>query len=71
MRDGITGFLYTDPRRDQGRHFARLLAGLADGTRKPDMTQATAHLERFSFAAFADRVDAAMRVAMARTGGDS
>ena len=21
MRDGVTGFLYTDPRRDQGRHF--------------------------------------------------
>ena len=70
MRDGITGFLYTDPRRDQGRHFARLLAGLADGTRKPDMAQAPAHLERFSFAAFADRVDAAMRETVARTGGD-
>ena len=67
MRDGITGFLYTDPRLDQGRHFAQLLAGLADGTRKPDMTQASAHLERFSFGAFADRVDGAMRDAVALT----
>jgi glycosyltransferase involved in cell wall biosynthesis len=65
MRDGTTGFLYTDPRRDQGRHFARLLAGLADGTRKPDMAKASAHLEQFSFVAFADRVDAAMRAAVA------
>jgi len=66
MCDGITGFLYTDPRQDQGRHFARLLASIADGTRKPDMAQTPAHLELFSFAAFADRVDAAMREAVAR-----
>jgi len=69
MRDGITGFLYTDPRQDQGRHFARLLAELADGTLEPDMAQAQAHLDRFSFVHFADRVDAAMREAVARTGG--
>lgn len=71
MRDGITGFLYTDPRQDQGRHFARLLASLADGTRKPDMAQAPIHLQPFSFAAFADRVDAAMREAVARVGSRS
>jgi glycosyltransferase involved in cell wall biosynthesis len=69
MRDGITGFLYTDPRRDHGRHFAQLLASLADGTRKPDMSQAPAHLERFSFDAFADRVDTAMREAIVLTTG--
>ena len=67
MYDGVTGFLYTDPRKDQGRHFAQLLASLADGTRKPDMTRAPAHLERFSFGAFADRVDNAMREAVALT----
>ncbi len=66
MRDGVTGFLYTDPRRDQGRHFATILAGLADGTRKPDLTQAAAVLEPFSFARFADRVDAAMHAGVAR-----
>jgi glycosyltransferase involved in cell wall biosynthesis len=69
MRDGVTGFLYTDPRKDQGRHFARLLAGLADGSQKPDMARAQAHLQFFSFENFADRVDAAMREAVARTGG--
>jgi glycosyltransferase involved in cell wall biosynthesis len=59
MRDGITGFLYADPRKDGGRDFARLLA------------QAAAHLEGFSFDRFADRVDAVMRDAVAppaRTG---
>jgi glycosyltransferase involved in cell wall biosynthesis len=61
MRDGVTGFLYTDPRRDGGRHFAHVLAGIADGTRKPDLARAAAHLEFFSFSRFADRVDAAMR----------
>jgi glycosyltransferase involved in cell wall biosynthesis len=68
MRDGVTGFLYTDPRRDRGRHFAHILAGVADGTRKTDMARAAAHLEFFSFARFADRVDAAMREALSRAG---
>jgi glycosyltransferase involved in cell wall biosynthesis len=69
MRDGITGFLYTDPRQDRGRNFAQLLAGIADGTRKPDIAQAPAHFAPFSFEKFADRVDAAMHAAVARTGG--
>mgnify|MGYP001267529957 CR=1 FL=1 len=69
MRDGITGFLYADPRRDGGRDFAGLLAGISDGTRKPDIAQAAAHLEQFSFARFADHVDAAMRDAVAVTSG--
>ena len=67
MRDGITGFLYTDPRKDRGRHFAQLLAGIADGTRKPDIAQAPAQLASFSFETFADRVDAAMQTAVATT----
>jgi glycosyltransferase involved in cell wall biosynthesis len=67
MREGITGFLYVDPRKDAGRHFAGLLAGIAEGSRKPDMSRAPAHLERFSFPRFADRVDAAMRDALALT----
>jgi glycosyltransferase involved in cell wall biosynthesis len=66
MRDGVTGFLYTDPRRDQGRHFARLLAGLVDGSQKPDMARAQVHLQLFSFENFADRVDAGMLDALAR-----
>ncbi len=74
MRDGVTGFLYTDPRRDQGRHFAQILAGIADGNRKPDMAAAQSHLEMFSFPRFADRVDSAMQagvsIAARRTGAD-
>ncbi len=66
VRDGVTGFLYTDPRRDRGAHFARVLAGIADGTLKPDMAQAAAHLELFSFERFADRVDTAMQEAQVR-----
>ncbi len=69
MRDGVTGFLYTDPRQDQGKHFARLLAEIADGTRKPDVARMPAHLEFFSFARFADRVDAAMRESVAQVRG--
>ncbi len=68
MADGVTGFLYTDPRRDGGAHFARILGGLADGSRKPDMARAPAHLEFFSFARFADRVDGAMLDALSRAG---
>jgi glycosyltransferase involved in cell wall biosynthesis len=67
MCDGITGFLYVDPRKDGGRDFARLLAAIADGSRRPDMAQAAAHLDGFSFPRFADRVDAAMRDAVALT----
>ncbi len=70
VRDGVNGFLYTDPRKDQGRHFARLLAEIADGTRKPDMAHAAAHLASFSFANFADRVDAAMRAAVQHGAGE-
>ena len=66
MRDGVTGFLYTDPRKDQGRHFAQILAGIVDGTRKPDMASAPAHLEFFSFGRFADRVDTALREGVVR-----
>ena len=68
LRDGVTGFLYTDPRTDQGRHFARLLAALADGSKRPDMSRAQAHLQMFSFESFANRVDAAMHEAVARIG---
>ena len=32
----------------RGRHFAQLLAGIADGTRKPDIAQAPAHLRSAS-----------------------
>jgi glycosyltransferase involved in cell wall biosynthesis len=71
MQDGVTGFLYTDPRRDGGLHFGKLLGEIADGTRKPDLARAAPLLERFSFEHFADRIDAAMREAVAQVGGRS
>jgi glycosyltransferase involved in cell wall biosynthesis len=69
MRDGVTGFLYADPRRDAGRQFGLLLGEIAGGVRQPDLALAAAHLELFSFAHFADRVDAAMHEAVARLAG--
>jgi glycosyltransferase involved in cell wall biosynthesis len=70
MKDGVTGFLYCDPRKDAGADFERVLTGIEDGKLKVDRTAAAAHLEAFSFPRFADRVDAAMAevVAAARRG---
>ena len=65
MQEGKTGFLYTDPRKDGGAHFARLLDGLLDGSLRADLPGAATHLERFSRAAFGKRVDAAMHVVVA------
>jgi len=66
MKEGVTGFLYTDPRTDGGRHFETILREIADGTRKPALARAAAQLELFSFERFADRVDAAMRAAVVK-----
>lgn len=66
--EGETGYFYTDPRRDGGRDFARLLdALLAAGGKYPDPTQATAHLEQFSFEQFAWRVRDAMNSLVSRS----
>jgi glycosyltransferase involved in cell wall biosynthesis len=54
--DGESGYFFTDPREDQGESFAQLLQRLQGGAARPDPRQATAHLERFSFAAFCARV---------------
>jgi glycosyltransferase involved in cell wall biosynthesis len=56
MIDGVTGYLYADPRHDGGAGFQTALER-ARQTR-PDPRLATAHLERFSFAAFRQRADA-------------
>lgn len=55
-----TGFFFTDPREDGGDSFARLLERLLAGAARPDPRQARAHLERFSVAAFRDRVARAL-----------
>jgi glycosyltransferase involved in cell wall biosynthesis len=54
--EGETGFLYRDPRQDGGEDFVRLLDALLAGRARPDPRLARAHLERFSFDAFAGRV---------------
>ncbi|MBM3566020.1 MAG: glycosyltransferase, partial [Alphaproteobacteria bacterium] len=57
---GQTGFLYTDPRQDAAASFRALLASLLAGRSRPQPRQATAHLERFSPPAFAERVGRVM-----------
>ncbi|MCM2307884.1 MAG: glycosyltransferase [Sulfuritalea sp.] len=54
--DGATGFLYRDPRQDGGADFARLLDQLLAGRARPQPALAQEHLQRFSFAAFVDRL---------------
>ena len=58
-----TGFFFTDPRQDGGESFARLLQRLLAGAPRPDPRQARAHLERFSVAAFRERVARALAAA--------
>ena len=60
LRDGVTGFLYADPRVDGGTDFERVLAGIEAGVLRVDRDEITAHLEAFSFTRFAERVDAVM-----------
>lgn len=54
--DGKTGFLYRDPRQDAGADFGRLLDELLAGRPRPQPKLAQAHLARFSFAAFVERL---------------
>jgi glycosyltransferase involved in cell wall biosynthesis len=60
MTNGITGFLYRDPRADAGADFGRWLDRIRTEGLRPDLANAGASLAPFSFAAFADRADAAM-----------
>lgn len=60
MKDSVTGFLYTDPRRDGGQDFERVLAGIESGALHPDFAAGAMHLQPFSFERFAERVDAVM-----------
>lgn len=53
--DGQSGFLYCDPREDQGQQFGELLASLVAGRARPDPRLATLHLAKFSYAAMVER----------------
>lgn len=54
--DGVTGFLYRDPRTDGGEDFDRLLGKLTALPAPPDPHQATDHLAKFSLDAFVERL---------------
>ncbi len=58
-----TGFFFTDPRQDAGESFSQLLQRLLAGAPRPDPRLATAHLARFSAAAFRERVARALAAA--------
>lgn len=60
-----TGFFFADPRQDDGESFARLLERLCASAVRPDPRQATNHLQRFSVAAFRERVADALAAASA------
>jgi len=64
VMEGASGFFYTDPRKDNGADFARLLERLSGLTAHPDPRLASEHLEKFSFASFKERVQAAMCYAL-------
>ncbi len=54
--EGCTGFLYRDPRQDGGAGFAALIERLRTLPQTLQPQEATAHLARFSFDAFVERL---------------
>ena len=64
VKEGATGFFYTDPRKDNAEDFARLLKMLTEHTAYPDPLLSTGHLEKFSHTAFKNRVQEAMHYAV-------
>ena len=57
---GSTGFLYADPRQDDGAGFRKLVRAIGGGAPRLDPRLATEHLAKFSPAAFRRRVAGAM-----------
>ena len=51
-----TGYLYTDPRLDDGADFSRLLQHLLNSAEKIHPEYATEHMQTFSFDAFVERM---------------
>jgi glycosyltransferase involved in cell wall biosynthesis len=59
MVHGASGFLYRDPREDEGADFERTLASLIAGQPRPDPRRLAAeHLARFSYPALVERLRA-------------
>jgi glycosyltransferase involved in cell wall biosynthesis len=56
VTNDLTGFLYRDPRQDDGADFGRLLDELLAGRARPKPELADTHLARFSFETFVERL---------------
>lgn len=54
--DGVSGFLYRDPREDRGADFVRLLERLRVANSRPAVPTIGEHLKRFTFEAFVERL---------------
>ena len=65
--DEKTGFFYSDPRKDGGQDFERMLRRILTMERFPRPIDASAHLEKFSFEAFTKRTQKAIEYAITRT----
>jgi len=62
MVDGASGFLYTDPRLDGGRHFGEILDAILAGRPRPDpRVAAKNHLDKFTHAALVERARAMIK----------
>ena len=56
VSNGVTGWLYKDPREDNGADFQKLLTGIINEELILDDSQKTAYLEKFSMVAFSERL---------------
>lgn len=57
VREGVTGFLFRDPREDEGMEFESVLTRISNPALRPDPLQAKAFLDQFSETAFRGRVE--------------
>lgn len=57
IAEGVTGFFYTDPREDGGASFDALLSQLEQTPLVIDQEDAKAHLQKFTEAAFRERIE--------------
>ena len=58
IEDDVTGFLYTDPRIDNGHDFRKLIEKIVSLPTKLDPLQAVDHIENFSLNSFVNRLRA-------------
>ncbi len=59
--DGVSGFLYRDPRQDDGGDFGRVLDLARMPGARPGLRPQSRHLAQFEFPAFRDTVELLMK----------